>query len=356
MQPLRMPSWVRPPAALVRRARGAARRWIRRRRPRSVILMYHRVAEVPCDPWDLCVSPQHFAEHLHVLRQTARVLPLEPLLDATRERKPLHRAAAITFDDGYADNLLAARPLLKEQELPATFFLATGALGRSQEFWWDELERLFLHPGTLPELLELQVNGEPRGWDLSGQAVYPVEAWSQHRHWRAQTPAVTIRQRVFYEVWQALRPLGPLEQEPLLEALAAWSGVARKARPTHRVMSWEEAQRLGAEALVDLGGHSVNHVALSQQPYRVQEQEIRSSRQAIETIGNRRARCFAYPYGDYSAETVEIVRDSGFTCAVTTDSGCVGAQHDPWRLPRMTVCDWDGETFARKLTALFESS
>jgi peptidoglycan/xylan/chitin deacetylase (PgdA/CDA1 family) len=318
--------------------------------------MYHRVAEVPCDPWDLSVSPKHFSEHLHVLRQIASVLPLERLLNATRSRKPPHRAVAITFDDGYADNLLAAQPLLAQAGLPAAFFLATGALRRPQEFWWDELERLFLHPGTLPARLELQVNGDRREWFLGAEAVYRAEAWAQHRHWRAQSPAVTIRQRVFYEVWQLLRPLGPPDQERLLDTLATWSGMARKAPATHRVMTWEEAQRLGAMEGVELGGHSVNHVALPHQSRQVQEQEIQSSKEAIETIWNRPARCFAYPYGDSSAQTAGIVRDSGFTCAVTTNSACVNREHDAWRLPRMAVYDWDGATFAGKLEAMFQST
>ena len=66
----------------------------------------------------------------------------------------------ITFDDGYADVLHHAKPLLERHSVPATVFVATGAIGQRREFWWDELGGLFLQPGTLPEELELTVDEE----------------------------------------------------------------------------------------------------------------------------------------------------------------------------------------------------
>lgn len=51
-------------------------------------------------------------------------------------------STAITFDDGYADNLSLAKPMLEEMRAPATMFLTTGAIGLLRPFWWDELAEL----------------------------------------------------------------------------------------------------------------------------------------------------------------------------------------------------------------------
>src|SRR5262245_40538012 len=122
----------------------------------ALILMYHRVADVPADPWGLCVTPQHFAEHMQVLGSCSRPVRLQELTDALATDTVADRTVVVTLDDGYADNLYNARPLLFEHGIPATVFITTGNIGSSHEFWWDELEYLTLHPGILPEKLELK--------------------------------------------------------------------------------------------------------------------------------------------------------------------------------------------------------
>ena len=83
-----------------------------------VLLAYHRVAEYSSDPWGICVTPRHFQEHLEVLRDYGCIMRLEDVVGALRKGTLPHRAVGITFDDGYADNLYNAKPLL-ERPLPA---------------------------------------------------------------------------------------------------------------------------------------------------------------------------------------------------------------------------------------------
>ena len=113
-----------------------AARWLRSRySPGALILGYHRVAHVHSDPHGLCVSPQHFEEQLAVLRREARPIALGELLRGLQEGHVPARAIAVTFDDGYADVLAQAQPLLERYEIPATVFVVSGCLGGS--FWWD---------------------------------------------------------------------------------------------------------------------------------------------------------------------------------------------------------------------------
>ena len=77
--------------------------------------MYHRIGEPPgFDPWNLVVSPEHFAGHLRVLRASFDVLSLQDLGACHESGRVPERAVCVTFDDGYYDNLAVARPLLEE--------------------------------------------------------------------------------------------------------------------------------------------------------------------------------------------------------------------------------------------------
>lgn len=113
--------------------RGAVRRFIGNYQ--RVVLLYHRVAESNSDPWALCVSPRHFAEHLEVLHRLGSVVRLRQLVHSLTCGDLPERAIVISFDDGYADNLHAAKPLFDRYGMPVTVFLTPGHL--ASEFWWD---------------------------------------------------------------------------------------------------------------------------------------------------------------------------------------------------------------------------
>jgi peptidoglycan/xylan/chitin deacetylase (PgdA/CDA1 family) len=108
------------------RARSVARRITNRFVRRAVILLYHRVTELAADPQLLSVSPQHFAEHLDVIRKVGLPMPLKSLWQAGRRERSSKCDVIVTFDDGYADNLYNAKPLLESHDVPATVFVTTG--------------------------------------------------------------------------------------------------------------------------------------------------------------------------------------------------------------------------------------
>src|SRR6266404_5015149 len=150
-------------------------RWIKGKPvSEALILAYHRVAALPFDPQLLSVTPDHFAEHLEVLHRYYRPTRLRQLAQTPESGVSSSRAVVITFDDGYADNLYNATPLLERYDVPATVFVTTGYVDATREFWWDELERLLLQPGTLPETLSLSVNRKRSEWTLGKGAFCAV--------------------------------------------------------------------------------------------------------------------------------------------------------------------------------------
>lgn len=101
------------------------------------ILLYHRVANVSEDPIKLCVTPACFEKHLQFLKKHYDILPLSELSRRLMAGNLNGNEAAITFDDGYKDNLTNALPLLEKYNIPATIFVTTSSLGEKASFEWD---------------------------------------------------------------------------------------------------------------------------------------------------------------------------------------------------------------------------
>src|ERR1700728_5282961 len=108
---------------------------------KAMILVYHRVAESTVDPWVLGVTPAHFREQLNVLTTIANPVSLKKLAGAKSDSDLPPRPVCITFDDGYADNLFAAKPAMETYRVPGTMFITPGYLGVPENLWWDELAK-----------------------------------------------------------------------------------------------------------------------------------------------------------------------------------------------------------------------
>jgi peptidoglycan/xylan/chitin deacetylase (PgdA/CDA1 family) len=332
---------------------NAARRLAGLGSDRVLILLYHRVATMSPDPWSLAVTPEHFAEHLDILRRFSTPLSLRELARARANGGTVGRGGVVvTFDDGYADNLLSARPLLERYDVPATVFVSSGMSEISREFWWDELERVLLQPGTLPAVLELEIRGRRRSWSLQDETHYSESAAWSHRAWKARNPPPSRRHRIFLEVWRELLPLSQIEQYQALDQLARWARLRLDVRPDRRTVSPEEVRALASGGLVEVGAHTVTHPRLSRISVAAQQNEISGSRKDLEEILDTPVTSFAYPYGgyeDYTRDSVRIAREAGFTSACAAVGGAVTRFSDRYQLPRLYMSDMDGEAFARLL-------
>lgn len=319
----------------LRKLRRVARHFVERERP--VILMYHRVARVAHDPWQLAISPDRFAEQIEALVQLRRVVPLRWLAAELAQDRLPRKVAAVTFDDGYADVFAEARPILERYGCPATVFLVTGMIGKSFAFWWDELSRIILETPLLPTELEIEIAGR-------------VHRWSSENEGAGDSLART-REQLHDELWRLLRPLEPEPRWELLTRLCTWADVEIEAKSVHRPLAAEEVRRLAKPGFIDIGAHSVTHPALSSLDEADQRSEIEGSRATCEELIGEPIHSFAYPFGDFDDVTATCIRDSGFACACTTVPGRVSMRSEPMLLPRFAVGNWAADDLARRLTA-----
>lgn len=312
--------------------------------------MYHRIATPATDVWEIAVSPQHFETHLQVLQQTTRVVPLSQLVDELAKGTLERKTVALSFDDGYADNFETALPLLEQYSTPATFFLTSTPY---RAYWWDELELLLLNQPQLPPRLPLAIGGHLVDFDLQQDAVLTTAMQQQHASWKPleQEPP-TRRCRLYLELWENIRPQKPDQQQECLQKLRNWAGVpALEAGP---IMTPEQVAALRRHPLIEVGAHTVHHVALGYHEAEFQQQEIANNKHLLEQSMDTGMDLLAYPYGHHNQDSMKIAAGLGFAAAFTTDPKYLTKRSNRYQLGRFHVPDCDGSLFKKQLATWFQ--
>jgi peptidoglycan/xylan/chitin deacetylase (PgdA/CDA1 family) len=314
---------------VLRGAKQIAARGLNLISARTVVLLYHRIADLEQDPWGLAVQPKNFAEQLEVIRETGvtRLSDAEP--SALRPIAP-KCSVAVTFDDGYSDNYHFALPLLEKFEVPATFFITTGYIGKSVPFWWDELQSVMLG-GRLADRVCVQ---------LGRESITLAPA-------REERPADALQR-----VHPIVQELDAAERGEAIETLRRAVHFDGVADTSNFAMTEDELRKMAGNSLVEIGAHTQTHPKLSALPPERQFEEIDGSKKYLEEVLGMPITSFSYPFGaagHFTETTEQIVVAAGFQRACTTEPVIFRQRHSAFCIPRLYVPNIDGERFSRWL-------
>lgn len=290
------------------------------------ILVYHRVLT----EWDPLrqgeLVAEVFDEQVHFLSKNFAVLPLLEAVSLLKQGKLPRRACCITFDDGYADNLTVALPILKQYDLPATVFIATGYLDGQRMFNDAVIDAIAL--AERPEL-------DLRELDL-GQHCLETQK-------DRQLAVVSILRKFRYRT--------PEAREQALPQLFELVGCDRLSAGT--MLSRDQVRDLAGQG-VEIGAHTVNHPILTSIDDNRAMDEMISGKLQLEELTGRPVKVFAYPNGqphkDYALRHVAMARDAGFELAVTTARGVSNPHSDIFQLPRFAPWGISEARWAVQLT------
>jgi peptidoglycan/xylan/chitin deacetylase (PgdA/CDA1 family) len=274
-------------SAVMARKQGCAR-----------ILMYHGVVEQ---------GAQALAAQLHFLVRHFKVVSLETMVNHLADNDtPRNNEIALTFDDGLRNNLTVVHPILRELQVPATFFVCPELVERKQWLWNHEMRcRLqTLAPAALDEL-------RSRLLAPSGSAEKIVE-------------------------W--MKTLALVKRRQTEEAIRRATAVFRPTSAQHAafdMMNWADLLSLDP-GLITVGSHTMSHPILTTLSTQEIEAELTESRRLLEQRLQRRVEFFCYPNGSYDKRACESARKT-YRAAVTTETGMVDRQEslDLHRLPRI---------------------
>jgi peptidoglycan/xylan/chitin deacetylase (PgdA/CDA1 family) len=278
---------------------------------RLLVLGWHNATGTYGFPSAQGAAERGLARQMSTLARVANVLPLEQALARLLggERLP-PRAVAITFDDGYRDNLTVAAPLLERLGLPATFFLVPRLLSGEVGAWWETIG------WALQSSSRTSLRWEDVDMTLEGG--------------RARTTAYSLlvkrlklrnqsaREQAMGELLELLEPTGDLP-----DLFMGWDGARELVRRGFSVQS-----------------HTSSHVVLAQETTERQRRELSDVRQELERELGVSISTIAYPHGgrgDYTPETVSIAAEAGYRWGVTTREAFTTSATEPLEIRRCVV-------------------
>ena len=265
-------------------------------KPRAVaILMYHGVCDQAALPPEINfhLPRKEFAQQMRALKSRYRVVALDDVVSRLRDGKPLEKAVAITFDDGYRNNALYAAPILKQLGLPYTVYVATAYV-------------------------------ESRTWIPLNQIYW---LWSEGRLSSEQMRAARARIRG--------NPSGV--RVPELAEVSASSAASSAAEESFGMLSWKELQEMASEG-AEFGSHTHTHCNMAVESNERQREELSTSKSLLESHLNAPVQSFAYPYGR-NAQMSDAARENiiraGYNSALSAENGLATVASDHFGLPRL---------------------
>jgi peptidoglycan/xylan/chitin deacetylase (PgdA/CDA1 family) len=282
-----------------------------------VVLGWHNIESTWRYPAPAGSGLRGFTSQMRALRSMTNVVPLESALDDLRAGRRLpHRAVALTFDDGYRDNLELAAPVLRSLGLPAMFYLVPGILDGDVTPWWERL-----------------------GWTFAKATVERAEFAGvplDLRTDRARAASLERAEAVLKARDEAGRQEGVAE---LVEALSPRGGESAR----DLFMDWDDAKRLVGSGSA-IGSHTMRHSILARERELSQLEDLRESKHRLESSLQTPVESLAYPNGqaeDYDATTQAAAGTAGFSSAVTTCGLVTGRGTDPFAVQRRILAPQD---------------
>lgn len=296
------------------------------------ILCYHGICADEADFGEFNSSGKHisasiFEDQIAHIAKNYTVVTMTEIGDLYLKGLPVPaQSVAVTFDDGFANNVSHAWPILEKYGVPATFYLTTGYVDTDRVMRMDVIEAVVFSSG----LKKLEFEVEDRFISLGLET--------------AQS-----RKESFFELKRFCKSLPQKLAEKMIESLLSVAPDPEIFRRSeYMFMTWDDARRMDQSELIELGAHTVDHFPLSTLDDSQVEFQVLSSLQKIEEELNKRCTHFAYPEGrliDYDERTISLLIDKNITLAPNAVNGCnLCHSINPYHLNRVLV-GMDGNSF-----------
>jgi peptidoglycan/xylan/chitin deacetylase (PgdA/CDA1 family) len=264
------------------------------------------------------ITPEFLDRALDLVGQLGfDIVSLDEAIARTLSGQSERFFVALTFDDGYRDNIEHAWPVMARHGAPWTLFVTPGFADRTAPLWWLVLEEAI-------------------------RRLDRIEASWGHQTFSGRTVTDAEKQLAFDQLYSRLRPGREADLRAVVARLGDAAGVDAAAMTQALCLDWAQLKALAGAPGVTIGAHTMTHPMLAKHDAAFAREEIAASRARLEQELGVPVRHLAYPVGDPGSagpREFAIAAELGFASAVTTRPGHVFAMHQRHlhALPRVSL-------------------
>ena len=286
------------------------------RADKLIILVYHHILpKVKSNPLNTVVSLKTFIWQIEFLAKRYPVVSLSEAISQCRSGFAKSKTQVVlTFDDGYIDNYELVYSVLKQKGLPASFFIVAGCIDNAVPLWDCEVVKILWNNRTIRRVKIADII-------VSQKIMQP-------------------RSFFIFSVIDKMKSLTDRERQEVLDVLKE-KGMGKNIPEdsNDRCMTWKQIREMSGEAM-EIGAHSLSHCSLAALPLNEAIQEIKKSKEAIESNIHKDCLHFAFPFGgykDFNQELIDYVKEAGFISCLLNIRGYNHIEKDAFCFKRIIM-------------------
>ncbi len=285
------------------------------------ILTFHRIIKRHqsyfIDPMAIC--EETFSRLIKKLFWLGSIVSLPEAIESLKIGSLKGNNFAITFDDGYVDNYTVACDILSGNGIPATFFIPFRQIDESSVFWWDYIFSVVKKnkPRFVDWIIEEKIEKYISKKNIDFEEMDNISSFS----------------RIIVQFFNSLDNNTRIQ---LLDKIKKEFGQYNGPR---LLMNWHEIRILKHKGF-EIGSHTVSHIPLTDLSDSQAYFEIKQSKKLLSEKIDSDVMGFCYPRGSFSDKHVEMVKDSNYLYAVSTQFGRNVSDLNPYKLHRWNMSDY----------------
>lgn len=262
---------------------------------KNFILMYHGVCNTANNPFNSrhCYVSD-FENQIKYLSKNANIISLKDFFDGKFDASKCN--IAITFDDGYRNNLTLAAPILDKYKVKASMYI-TGLHTTDEPIIWADFYQIASYYTTK----NIFLNNEE--YTKSGNAYFRIRD-----------------KKNLLEIIKHEQPEYSFKVELYQQLKEEFNAVKNSRSELWELMNEKEIQELSNYKSITIGSHGFLHNNLGNIKSVNAKEELQQSKKYLENLLQQSVDEIAYPDGSYSNDVVTYAQALGFDYQLAADN------------------------------------